>query len=140
MKQSPSRLKYKKNHKLSKSLLYLNEKKQFYPLNGFIALKSIENAKLTYNQIEACRKAIRRILKKKGMVYIRIFTNISVTKKPLSTRMGKGKGSHSHWIAIVKKGQVICELISDNYKKAYRALLEASSKLPIKVNITRNIY
>jgi ribosomal protein L16/L10AE len=54
--------------------------------------------------------------------------------------MGKGKGSHSHWIAIVKKGQVICELISDNYKKAYRALLEASSKLPVKVKITKNIY
>lgn len=96
MKQNPSRLKYKKNHKISKSLLNLSEKKQFYPLNGLISLKSIENAKLTYNQIEACRKAIRRILKKKGMVYIRLFTNISVTKKPLSTRMGKGKGSHSH--------------------------------------------
>lgn len=65
MKQNPSRLKYKKYHKPSASLLYLNEHKNFYPIKGQIALKSLNNCKLTYNQIEACRKSIRRMLKKK---------------------------------------------------------------------------
>jgi len=96
MKQCPSRLKYKKNHKSRSSILFLEEQKNFQPLRGFIALKSLENYKLTYNQIEACRKSIRRALKKKGIIFIRLFTNISVTKKPIASRMGSGKGSHSY--------------------------------------------
>lgn len=96
MKQYPSRLKYKKNHKSSSSILFLEEQKNFQPLKGFIVLKSLENYKLTYNQIEACRKSIRRSLKKKGIIFIRLFTNISITKKPLASRMGSGKGSHSY--------------------------------------------
>lgn len=132
MKQYPSRLKYKKNHKGSASLLYLEEKKNFFPHKGFISLKASENSKLTYNQIEACRKTIRRSLRKQGLVYLRIFTNISITKKPLASRMGKGKGSHSYWISYVKKGQILCELISKNFNKTIIALKKASNKLPIK--------
>jgi len=96
MKQYPSRIKYKKNHKLTSSLLYLEENKNFYPYKGLISLKASENCKLTYNQIEACRKSIRRSLRKQGFIFLRVFTNISLTKKPLASRMGKGKGSHSH--------------------------------------------
>jgi large subunit ribosomal protein L16 len=95
MKQNPSKLKYKKNHKPSSLNLYLAQQKTFYPLKGFIALKSIENGKLTYNQIEACRKSLRRELQKKGNIFLRVFTDISLTKKPVATRMGKGKGSHN---------------------------------------------
>lgn len=69
MKQYPSRLKYKKNHKPSKSLLYLEEKKNFNSIKGFIVLRSIENGRLNYSQLEACRKAIRRMLKKKRYYY-----------------------------------------------------------------------
>ena len=94
MKQNPSRLKYKKNHKPSSSNLVLAEHKNFCSIKGNLILKSIENGKLTYNQIEACRKTIRRILKKQGLVYLRVFTNVSITKKPVASRMGKGKGSH----------------------------------------------
>jgi large subunit ribosomal protein L16 len=94
MKQNPSRLKYKKNHKPSSSNLYLSEQKNFNSTKGNLILKSLENGKLTYNQIEACRKTIRRILKKQGVVYLRVFTNVSITKKPVASRMGKGKGSH----------------------------------------------
>ena len=94
MNQNPSRLKYKKNHKPSSSNLFLTEHKNFNSVKGNLMLKSLENGKLTYNQIEACRKTIRRILKKQGKVYIRVFTNISITKKPVASRMGKGKGSH----------------------------------------------
>jgi large subunit ribosomal protein L16 len=95
MKQNPSRLKYKKYQKISSSTLFLKENKNFFALKGQLVLKSLENYKLTYNQIEACRKSIRRMLKKQGSIFLRIFTNISVTKKPLATRMGKGKGSHN---------------------------------------------
>jgi len=94
MKQYPSKIKYKKNHKPSSSNLYLTEKKNFSAIKGNLILVSTENGRLTYNQIEACRKTVRRILKKQGIVYLRVFTNISITKKPVASRMGKGKGSH----------------------------------------------
>jgi large subunit ribosomal protein L16 len=96
MKQYPSRLKYKKNHKPSSFLLYSEEKKNFNAIKGSLVLKSLENCRLNYNQIEACRKSIRRILKKKGIIIIRLFTNISLTKKPIASRMGSGKGNHSY--------------------------------------------
>lgn len=94
MKQQPSRLKYKKYHKPSSSCLYLSEQKNVIPIKGLFGLKSLENKKLTYNQLEACRKSVRRILKKDGLVFLRLFTYHSKTKKPLASRMGKGKGAH----------------------------------------------
>ena len=143
MKQYPSRLKYKKNHKPSSSNLYLAEQKNFNAIKGYLMLKSLENGKLTYNQIEACRKTIRRILKKQGIVYLRVFTNVSITKKPVASRMGKGKGSHFTWICLIKKGQVICEVIcyiSTTLNLCLKALKSASSKLPFKTNIFFNYY
>lgn len=95
MKQYPSRLKYKKNHKATSSLLYLTDNKTFFPIKGNFLIKSKENAGLTYNQLEACRKSIKRKIRRQGSILIRLFTNISRTKKPLATRMGKGKGGHS---------------------------------------------
>ena len=94
MKQQPSRLKYKKYHKPSFSCLYLFEQKNIIPNKGFLALKALENKRITYNQLEACRKSVKRILKKNGLIFLRIFTYHSITKKPLASRMGKGKGSH----------------------------------------------
>lgn len=95
MKQQPSRLKYKKYHKPVSSCLYLYEQKNIIPNKGFLALKALENKRITYNQLEACRKSVKRILKKNGLIFLRIFTYHSITKKPLASRMGKGKGSHS---------------------------------------------
>jgi large subunit ribosomal protein L16 len=94
MKQQPSRLKYKKYHKPSSSCLLLSEQKNVIPIKGQLALKALENKRVTYNQLEACRKSIKRMLKKNGLVFIRIFTYHSITKKPLASRMGKGKGAH----------------------------------------------
>jgi large subunit ribosomal protein L16 len=94
MKQQPSRLKYKKYHKPSLSCLSLSEQKNIIPEKGQLASKSLENKRVTYNQLEACRKSIKRMLKKNGLVFIKIFTYHSITKKPLASRMGKGKGSH----------------------------------------------
>jgi large subunit ribosomal protein L16 len=95
MKQQPSRLKYKKYHKPSFSNLFLSEQKNIIPNRGHLALKATENGRITYNQLEACRKSIRRMIRKDGLVFLRIFTYHSITKKPLASRMGKGKGSHS---------------------------------------------
>jgi large subunit ribosomal protein L16 len=94
MKQQPSRLKYKKYHKPSLSCLLLSEQKNVIPEKGQLASKSLENKRVTYNQLEACRKSIKRMLKKNGLVFIKIFTYHSITKKPLASRMGKGKGAH----------------------------------------------
>jgi large subunit ribosomal protein L16 len=140
MKQYPSSLKYKKNHKPSSSLLNLSEHKNYHALKGQFLLRSVENARLYYNQVEACRKSIRRTLKKQGIVYIRVFTNFSITKKSLGSRMGSGKGPHYKWMSCIRKGQVICEVISDKYKRVYKALKGASSKLPFKSKISRNLY
>jgi ribosomal protein L16 len=95
MKQNPSQLKYKKNHRVSSSFLFLKEHKNFYLKRGMLGLKSKAEGKLTYAQIEACRKSIRRNLKKQGKIALRTFTYVSVTKKALASRMGKGKGNHS---------------------------------------------
>jgi large subunit ribosomal protein L16 len=94
MKQQPSRQKYKKYHKPSLSTLYLSEQKSVIPIKGHLALKALENGRITYNQLEACRKAVRRLIKKNGLVFLRIFMYHSITKKPLASRMGSGKGSH----------------------------------------------
>lgn len=143
MKQQPSRLKYKKYHKYSRSCLYLSEQKNIIPIRGLVALKSLENKRLTYNQLEACRKSIRRILKKNGLIFLRIFTYHSITKKPLASRMGKGKGTHSIWVAPIKKGQIICEVIIfflDKMDIGTKALKSGSTKLPLKTSIIFNNF
>ena len=143
MKQQPSRLKYKKYHKPSSSCLNLFEQKNIIPIKGILALKSLENKWITYSQLEACRKSIRRILKKNGSIFLRIFTYHSITKKPLATRMGKGKGSHSVWIAPIKKGQIICEIVLFFLNKinlGQKALKSGGTKLPLKTSIIMNIY
>lgn len=143
MKQNPSKLKFKKNHRPSSSNLYLIQQKTFHPLKGYLALKSLENSKLTYNQIEACRKSIRRIFKKRGTIFLRVFTDISLTKKSVASRMGKGKGAHYVWVSLIKKGQIICEisfLSIDIINSSLKALKSASSKLPVKTKIIYNFY
>lgn len=142
MKQYPSRLKYKKNHKPSSFLLYSEDSKNFNTIKGNIILKSLENGRLSYNQIEACRRSIRRLLRKQGIIIIRIFTNISLTKKPIASRMGSGKGSHSNWISCVKRGQIICEFLNYNFDlvKAIKVMKIASYKLPIKSIVSYNYY
>jgi len=96
MKQYPSRLKFKKYHKVNSSFLKLKEQKRFVPLSGLYGLKALDCGKLTFKQIEAGRRAIRRTTKKLGKLTINAFTNHSVSKKPVASRMGKGKGAHSY--------------------------------------------
>ena len=137
MKQYPKSIKYKKNHKLKLSFYKIMNYKTFLPIKFEYALQCIEPGKILYKHIEACRKSVRRTLKKKGLFFIRLFPFFSVTKKPLAVRMGKGKGSHSYWIAPVKKGQIIFEILSMNNTLSYEALFKAKSKLPLQTKIIK---
>lgn len=140
MKQNPSRLKFKKNHKASKSFFSLLERKHFYPFKGDFALQCVQPGHLTFKQIEAGRRAIRRTLKKEGNVKVCVFTGRSVTKKPIASRMGKGKGAHSFWMCPVKKGRIIFEVSSASRISANYALVKAGNKMPFKTKVLDLIF
>ncbi len=99
---------------------------------GEYGLKALQASWITGNQIEAARLAIMRYLKKGGKLWIRIFPDKPVTKKPAETRMGKGKGSVDHWVAVVKPGRILFELAGVSEEEAREAFRLASHKLPIR--------
>jgi len=140
MKQFPSNLKYKKYHKINSSYMYLLEQKNFFLYYGLFGLQSLSYGKLKYKQIEACRRTIRRGLKKQGKIFIRVFTSVAVSKKPIGTRMGKGKGSISYWISIINKGQVIFELYGIKENKARNILRKCIYQLPFKTKFIKLLY
>jgi len=102
---------------------------------GDYALKAVESGKLTAQQIEAARIAINRKIKRGGQVWIRVFPDKPVTKKPAETRMGKGKGSPESWVAITKPGKIIYELAGVEEELAVQALTLAGAKLPFKTKV-----
>jgi large subunit ribosomal protein L16 len=102
---------------------------------GDFGLKALEPAWITSRQIEACRVAISRKMKRDGKVWIRIFPDKPVSKKPLETRMGKGKGAPEFWVAVVKPGRVLFEVSGVSREVANDALNLASHKLPIKTKV-----
>jgi len=140
MKQYPSNLKFKKYHKKNIFFVKTIEKKIFYPLEGEYAIQSLESGKIQYKQIEACRRTIKRGLKKIGNLWIKLFTNTQVTKKAIASRMGKGKGNVAYWISPIKKGQILFEISGINYDKALYILNKSKSKLPVKTKIIKVIY
>lgn len=140
MKQFPNNLKYKKYHKINYFYNFSIEKKVFYPILGEYSLQSIESGKITFKQLEACRRTIKRNIGKLGKLWIKIFTNVPISKKPLAVRMGKGKGTISYWIAKIKKGQIIFEISGLCKKKSLFILKKSKSKLPIKTKIIKIIY
>jgi large subunit ribosomal protein L16 len=99
---------------------------------GEYGLQALEPAWITSRQIEAARRAIVRHIRRRGKVWIRIFPDKPVTKKPAETRMGKGKGSVDHWVAVVRPGRVMFELAGVSEDVAREAMRLASHKLPIK--------
>jgi len=108
---------------------------------GEYGMKALECAWITARQIEAARVAITRYLKKGGKLWINIFPDKPVTKKPAETRMGKGKGSPEYWVAVVKPGRIIFELEGVEKEKAKEAIRLASAKLPIKTKfVARESY
>ena len=98
---------------------------------GDFGLQALESAWLTNRQIEAARRAITRHMRRGGDVWIRIFPDRSVTKKPAETRMGGGKGSPDHWVAVVKRGRILFEISGVGEEVAREAMRLAAHKLPI---------
>ena len=105
---------------------------------GEYGLKSLENGWITNRQIEAARIAMTRKIRRRGKVWITIFPDKPVTKKPAETRMGSGKGNPEGWVAVVRPGRVMFELSGVSEPLAREAMLRAQHKLPIKTKfITR---
>ncbi len=102
---------------------------------GEMGLKALDAAWITSRQIESCRVAITRRMKRDGKVWIRIFPDKPVSKKPLETRMGKGKGAPEFWVAVVKPGRIMFETAGVAKEIQQEALKLASYKLPIKTKI-----
>jgi len=104
-------------------------------LNGDYGLQALEPGWITSRQIEAVRRAMVRHVRRRGRYWIRIFPDKSVTSKPAETRMGKGKGSIDHWVAVVKPGRIMFEIADVPEAEAKEALRLASYKLPIRTQI-----
>lgn len=104
---------------------------------GSFGMMSISAGLITARQLEAARKAITRKLKRVGMLYIRVFPNIPVTKKPAEVRMGKGKGSVEYWVAKVDTGKVLFEIDGVPYERAFEAFMLASKKLAIRISVIK---
>jgi large subunit ribosomal protein L16 len=107
-----------------------------YTLNfGAYGLKALEPERITARQIEAARRAMTRHMKRAGRVWIRIFPDVPVSKKPTEVRMGKGKGSPEYWAARVKPGRIMFEIDGVSREVALEAMRLAAAKLPIKCRV-----
>jgi large subunit ribosomal protein L16 len=130
----PSRTKYRKKMKgRMKGKAYAGSEISF----GEYGLKALEPAWITSRQIEATRVAITRHIKRHGKVWIRIFPDKPITKKPAETRMGKGKGAPEYWVAVVKPGRIMFELSGVEEDVAKEAFRLASHKLPIHTKFVK---
>lgn len=132
----PKRTKFRKAHKgrikgLAKGGTDLNF--------GSFGLKAQEPARITSRQIEAARRAITRHMKRAGRVWIRIFPDVPVSKKPTEVRMGKGKGSPEYWVAKVKPGRVMFEIDGVPAPVALEAMRLGAAKLPLKTRTVTRI-
>ena len=130
----PKRTKYRKPHRLT----YDGYAKGNTELHfGDYGLQAREGAWVSARQIEAARIAMTRYMKRGGKVWINIFPHLSLTKIPLETRMGKGKGQPEVWVAVVKKGKIMFEIGDVSEEIAREALRLASHKLPIKCKFVK---
>ena len=130
----PKRTKYRKVHRGRRTgLSRAGTRVQF----GEYGLKSLDAGWLTNRQIEAARIAMTRKIKRGGKVWINIFPDKSVTAKPAETRMGSGKGSPEHWVAVVKPGRVMFELAGVPEPLAREAIRLAAMKLPVKAKFVK---
>jgi large subunit ribosomal protein L16 len=126
----PKRTKFRKRQKgRVKGLAQRGHRLAF----GTFGIKSMEPGWITGRQIEAARIAMTRAMKREGQVWIRIFPDKPVTKKPAEVRMGKGKGAPEYWVATVKPGTILFEASGVNVEAAKEALRLAAQKLPIKL-------
>lgn len=134
----PKRTKYRKQQKgRNRGIAYKGSEISF----GSYGLKSLDLGRLTSRQIESARIAMTRHMKREGVVWIRIFPDKPVTKKPQEVRMGKGKGAHDHWVALVQPGRIMFELDGVSPTVAREALALAAQKLPVKtITVVRHDF
>lgn len=125
----PNRTKYRRPHRLS----YEGKSKAGTEVAfGEYGLVALNGAYISNNQIEAARVAMTRYMNRGGQVWIKIFPQLAITKKPLEVRMGSGKGAPEYWVAVVKPGRVMFEIEGVSEEKAREAMRLASHKLPVK--------
>ena len=128
----PKRVKYRRVHRGRMTGKAMRGNTLAY---GQFGLQATEPGWITSNQIEAARIAMTRFTKRSGQVWIKIFPDKPITKKPAETRMGSGKGSPESWVAVVKPGRVMFEIAGVSEEVAREALRLASHKLPIKTKV-----
>ena len=132
----PKRVKHRKTHRgRMKGISFRGSRLSF----GEYGLTALEPSWVTNRQIEAARVAISRHIRRGGKAWIRIFPDKPVTKKPLETRMGKGKGSPEYWVAVVKPGRILFELAGVPQELAREALRLAAHRLPLKTKFIKRI-
>ena len=132
----PKRVKFRK---AQRGHLRGNAGRGFSVSFGTFGLKAMEPAWITDRQIEAARIALTRHMKRDGRVFIRIFPDKPVSKKPAETRMGKGKGAPEFWVAVVRPGRIMFEVDGVDSKLAKEAFRLAAHKLPIKTKFVKRI-
>ncbi len=138
MKTNPQNLKFKKYHKPS---IKLNKNNVPFKLRfGSMGLQAASGNALTFSQIESGRKALRRVLKKTGSLWVKVFPYSPLTKKPLSVRMGKGKGPVNSWVCIITSGQIIYELKNISSSLAKHAVNSAVKKLPLRGSLIKKVF
>ncbi len=106
---------------------------------GDYGIQCLERGWLTAQQIEACRVTITRYFSRKGKVWVRVFPDKPITKKPAETRMGKGKGAPSQWVAVVRPGRVLFEVANVDREDAQRAMRLAAAKLSVKTRFVERV-
>jgi large subunit ribosomal protein L16 len=134
---SPARTKFRKAHK---GRIHGNAKSGVDVNFGEYGLKALAPERITARQIESARKAITRYMKRAGRVWIRIFPDVPVSKKPAEVRQGKGKGNPEFWVCRVKPGKIIFEVDGVSEEIAREAFALASAKLPIATKFVSRLY
>lgn len=136
MLSGPKKRKYRKEFK---GRIHGNAKGGFEVNFGSFGLKALEPERITARQIEAARKAITRSLKRAGKLWIRVFPDVPVSKKPAEVRMGSGKGSPEFWVARVKPGRILFELDGVTEEQAQKAFELADAKFGIKTKFVKRM-
>lgn len=133
---SPKKTKYRKAHK---GRIHGNAKGGTTLAFGDFGLKAITPERITARQIESARRAISRHMKRAGRVWIRIFPDVPVSRKPAEVRMGSGKGSPEYWVCRVKPGRIMFEIDGVNAQIAKEAFALASAKLPVITTVVSRV-
>lgn len=132
----PKKTKYRKQHK---GRIHGNAKGGFSLAFGEYGLKAVQPERVTARQIEAARRAISHHVKRVGRLWIRVFPDVPVTKKPAEVRMGSGKGSVEYWVCRIKPGRILFEIDGVPEQVAREAFERASAKLPIKTKFVARL-